>query len=522
MFGPWNAFAKLKRETFAADAQAVLEPWKEAAPPNWNTSVVRRFVDRPPASMVEVAQAYGELFAKARQDWQSLVASTAAAGGATPQRLPDGELEQLRDVLYAIDSPVAVPRQEALWEYLYDAPINNEITKRRNAINQHLAQTAPAPPAGPHPGRVAPGAPATNPGPRQSHPPRQAGAAPISGSAQSHGSQTLCDRQRAIGFARAVASRDNPLTARVIVNRIWAHHFGAGLVRTPSNFGLRGQPPSHPELLDHLANRLMDEGWSLKKLHRLIMLSSTYQQSSRDRADYRQRDPENRLLWKMNRRRLDFEAQRDAMLVAAGRLDRTIGGPSVDVANAETGRRSVYALIDRQALPGMLPTFDFASPDAHSPERYTTTVPSQALFLMNGALANRLARVLAAREDLTAILAPAERAAWMIQVAWSREATAEERTLAVEFIERDKGDIIEGQPGSWEGWRKHCFWRTSSCMSIDGRFTRCEVLARSGMGVAALALAPCLGVPRAARPRQHPRAIRWRSSRHTSRRGQNG
>ena len=152
----------------------------------------------------------------------------------------------------------------------------------------------------------------------------------------------------------------------------------------------------------------------------------------------------------MNRRRLDFEAQRDAMLVAAGRLDRTIGGPSVDVANPETRRRSVYALVDRQGLPGMLPTFDFASPDAHSPERYTTTVPSQALFLMNGALVNRLARAFAARDDLKQLAAPADRAARMIQVAWGRDATADEIKRSLEFVERDQADTIEGQLDAWE------------------------------------------------------------------------
>ena len=145
VFGAWNAFAGLKRDAFATEAQAVVERWGEAVG-SWNRLVMRRFVDRPPSSMVEVAKAYGELLGKARQDWQDVVASTAAAGAAVPERLSDGDLEQLRDVLYAIDSPVAVPRQEALWEYLYDAPINNEITKRRNAINQHLAQTALAPP----------------------------------------------------------------------------------------------------------------------------------------------------------------------------------------------------------------------------------------------------------------------------------------------------------------------------------------------------------------------------------------
>ena len=185
------------------------------------------------------------------------------------------------------------------------------------------------------------------------------------------------------------------MTARVIVNRVWAHHFGAGLVRTPSNFGLRGEAPTHPELLDFLAARFMDEGWSIKKLHRTIMLSSVYQQSSRDVPRYRELDPENRLLWKMKRRRLDFEALRDSLLAAAGRLNLAVGGPSEDLSDPSARRRTIYGRIDRQGLPGMLPTFDFASPDTHSPERYSTTVPRQALFLMNGPLAIEMARAFA-------------------------------------------------------------------------------------------------------------------------------
>src|SRR5262249_25604497 len=154
-----------------------------------------------------------------------------------------------------------------------------------------------------------------------------------------------------------IVSRDNPLTARVLVNRLWHHHFGAGLVRTPSDFGLRSDPPSHPELLDHLAVAFMDGGWLIKKMHRVIMLSRVYQQSSEfgirisewahktnspPASDLRiptSIDPDNRLLWKMNRQRLDFEATRDALLAVSGRLDRRVGGPSVkDIVSPKTNR----------------------------------------------------------------------------------------------------------------------------------------------------------------------------------------
>src|SRR5262249_3490925 len=159
-------------------------------------------------------------------------------------------------------------------------------------------------------------------------------------------------------------------TARVLVNRVWLHHFGAGLVRTPGDFGLRSDPPSHPELLDHLATAFMDDGWSIKKLHRRIMLSQVYQQKSDDRAECLAADPESGLLGKMTRRRWDFEAMRAALLAVGGKLDRRIGGPSVsNIPAPGSTRRTLYGHLDRLNLPGLYRTFDFPSPDATSAQR---------------------------------------------------------------------------------------------------------------------------------------------------------
>ena len=129
-----------------------------------------------------------------------------------------------------------------------------------------------------------------------------------------------------LDLANAIADRNNPVTARVIVNRVWQWHFGRGIVDSPSDFGTRGDLPTHPELLDYLATRFMDEGWSIKKLHKWIMLSSTYQQASADRPDAHAADPENKLVWRMNRQRLDFESLRDSILLVAGQLDQSVGG----------------------------------------------------------------------------------------------------------------------------------------------------------------------------------------------------
>lgn len=208
--------------------------------------------------------------------------------------------------------------------------------------------------------------------------------------------QVFQDGSGRLDLARAIASRDNPLTARVAVNRVWMHHFGSGLVRTPSDFGLRGEAPTHPELLDHLAISFMDSGWSMKKLHRAIVLSATYQQASSDNPEARKIDPENQWLWRMNRRRLDFESLRDSMLAVAGRLDLRIGGvPYWLTSEPSVPRRTVYGFVERGRIPGMLSYFDFPSPDQHAPTRFTTTVPQQALFLLNSAFVAEQSKTLA-------------------------------------------------------------------------------------------------------------------------------
>jgi hypothetical protein len=241
-------------------------------------------------------------------------------------------------------------------------------------------------------------------------------------------------------LARAIASKDNPLTARVLVNRVWMWHFGQGLVRTPSDFGLRGEPPTHPELLDWLAATFMENGWSIKKLHRLIMLSRVYRQQSQDTPSGKRLDVDNRLLWKMNRQRLDFEALRDSLLAVAGRLALRVGGPAVSLTDAPfSRRRAVYGFIDRQNLPGLLRTFDFASPDAHVPMRHTTTVPQQALFLMNSPFLIEQACALVARADVAGLSGTEQRIARLYRLLYGRPPEPEEMALGVRFLARPAG-----------------------------------------------------------------------------------
>ncbi|SRR5579883_1266667 len=258
-------------------------------------------------------------------------------------------------------------------------------------------------------------------------------------------------------LARAIADRDNPLTARVLVNRVWLHHFGAGLVRTPSDFGLRGDPPTHPELLDWLATTFMDNGWSIKQLHRLILLSNTYQQASGVDPRLLQMDPDNRLLARMNRRRLDFESMRDSLLCVAGRLDTAMGGRAVELTTTPfSTRRSVYGFIDRQNLPGLFRTFDFASPDTSTPQRFTTTVPQQALFLMNSPFVIEQARHFLQRPDLAEQTKDEAKINRMYQLAYGRAADADEITLGMRFLaEARKSDEAKKAALSLSAWEQY-------------------------------------------------------------------
>ena len=236
-------------------------------------------------------------------------------------------------------------------------------------------------------------------------------------------------------LAAAIVDRSNPLTARVIVNRVWGRFFGRPLAATPSNFGRLGEPPTHPLLLDDLAVRFMDAGWSLKWLQREIVLSSTYRQASEGSAESVEKDPANLLLARMNRRRLQIEAWRDTLLAVSGRLDPTVGGPSIDPQEPESRRRTVYARVSRLDLNPMLATFDFPDPNAHSAGRAATTTPLQKLFVMNSPFVVRQADALAAR-----ILAgpsaddPAAGVLQTYRLLLQRDPTPRERELGVGFL----------------------------------------------------------------------------------------
>lgn len=197
-------------------------------------------------------------------------------------------------------------------------------------------------------------------------------------------------------LAERIFSEAAPLAARVMVNRVWAWHFGKPLANTTSDFGTQGEKPTHPELLDDLAARFIANGWSLKWLHREIMLSAAYRQSSKPRADGEQADPTNKLLWRMNPRRLDIEAYRDSILQAAGTLDYSMFGPSADLDTPVNTRRTLYGRVGRGRLNAVLSLYDFADASQHSPGRDLTITPLQQLFVMNSPFLQLQASVLAA------------------------------------------------------------------------------------------------------------------------------
>ncbi|QDU92925.1 DUF1553 domain-containing protein [Lignipirellula cremea] len=255
----------------------------------------------------------------------------------------------------------------------------------------------------------------------------------------SHGSGRL-------ELADDIASPGNPLTARVIVNRVWQQHFGRGLVGTASNFGHLGERPSHPQLLDWLAVDFMEHGWSLKHLHRTIMLSAVYRASSENSDQNAEIDGDNRLLWRMSRRRLDVEAWRDALLAASGNLDRTLGGENAPLTG---NRRTVYARISRHNLDELLRLFDFPDANVTSAKRTVTTVPQQQLFVLNSDFIIKQAQSLAKRLQAEADTDEA-RIDRAFQLLYARLPEPDERQLGLDFLAASAVDAKEQKIDPWQ------------------------------------------------------------------------
>jgi mono/diheme cytochrome c family protein len=249
---------------------------------------------------------------------------------------------------------------------------------------------------------------------------------------------TFTDGSGRFELAKCIADKKNPLTARVAVNRVWMHHFGEGFVRTPDDLGVMSEKPTHPELLDYLSSWFMESGWSFKKLHKFIVLSRVYQESTHTRKEYEAIDPENRLLWRANIRRLDFESMRDSLLVFSGQLDRSLGGKPINLTDEPYSyRRSVYGYVDRGNLPELMAQFDFSDPDMPNSKRSSTVVPQQALFLMNSPMAVDIARKILARPEVAGAPYDLNRVMAIYRILFQRAATQQEVQMAINFVQKE-------------------------------------------------------------------------------------
>jgi hypothetical protein len=272
-------------------------------------------------------------------------------------------------------------------------------------------------------------------------------------------SKTEIDRSRRTALATWIASPENPLTARVIVNRIWQHHFGRGIVPMPSEFGTRAEPPTHPELLDWLAGEFVTRGWSIKQMHKLIMLSATYQQSSQASAEALARDPENKLLSHQNRLRLEGEVIRDSLLAISGQLNPKVGGPSVfppipaDITKTsknwttstnaqEHSRRSLYVFARRNLRFPFLEVFDAPDSNLSCAERGRSTTAPQSLTLLNSEEVMLAAKATAARVSKE-VKTPEQQIELAYRLALGRGPSEKERTLTQGFLKGSQAGMEE-------------------------------------------------------------------------------
>ena len=274
--------------------------------------------------------------------------------------------------------------------------------------------------------------------------------------------EAFTDGSGRLELARAIADKSNPLTARVMVNRIWSHLMGRGFVDTPGDFGTRCEAPIHLHLLDYLAYDFMRNDWSVKKLLRTIVLSSTYRQSSNNRTDVASVDPDNRLLWKMNRKRLQFESLRDSLLVAAGHYDQNMGGPADDL--WQSNRRSIYGYVNRYRIADGYLTFDFPNPSRTADKRLGTLVPQQSLFLMNSPYVETRVDQVVALSEFTKTNSDPERIQFLFRQILSRDPQPTEELACRQFLASRQGDSDPSRL-----WRQlaHGLFLSNEFMYID-------------------------------------------------------
>ena len=379
---PTLALLAIPDDQFALKAERQIKEWaKSPGQQSPEEKYLNRLLAQPPKTKIELANVIGQLFSETISAW-------IEAGSPPPQKgkfpLPNDGLAKL---VFAKNSPANFPLTE-LANYL-DPNAKTEIQN----LDKELVKLNNHPPNGLARAMVIQDKSKIKPTRVmiRGNPHRQGEVAPRRFvavlSPLENGEikrQPFKNKSGRLELANRIASPNNPLTARVFVNRVWMHHFSKPLVSTPSDFGIRCPPPVQSELLDFLALEFMNNNWSIKQLHKTIMTSDTYCQASKNRAPSVEVDPENRLLWKMNRRRLEFESLRDSMLAVSQQLDARMHGKPEKLFEANQSRRkTIYGEIDRQNLPGIYRVFDLPNPDQSAAKRTRTTVPQQSLFMIN-------------------------------------------------------------------------------------------------------------------------------------------
>ncbi|HET6423574.1 MAG TPA: DUF1553 domain-containing protein, partial [Planctomycetaceae bacterium] len=432
----WWRFAKLPEAQFPEQSKVVCEELL-AQPAGLHPLLIERLTAAPPTTRAELAQRFHDALKSVHEEWEQLPHRDDSEA-----TLPDSQRESLRQELYGPNAPANVPLVFG-WGFLSllpDRAAQGEFQRRLKEVEQWLI-TGPTAPA-----RAMALQESTPFSPRlflRGNPSRPGNEVPRGWLRTFDFGGEFHEGSGRREWAATLVSERNPLTARVIVNRVWQAHFGTGLVRTPADFGLRSDPPTHPELLDYLATEFIRHDWSLKWLHRFLLTSTTFQQSSTS-ATSSQQDPDNRWLARFARRRLELETWRDSILAAADGLDDRLGGPSVSLwVNHWQPRRSVYAYIDRQDLPNLFSVFDFPAPAATSAHRDTTTIAPQALYQLNGPLLLQAAERIWQRRELQQAADRSRRIDALCHCLYARAATPQEQTLFANFL-GDRDD-----PAKW-------------------------------------------------------------------------
>ena len=442
VFSPWLEMAELADPEAETEALVVAMTSESDATRQLNPALVSRLLETSPASATEMAKVYGELFSLVEKEWQSRPEGS--------ESLEDPNLEAIRLLMYAEDAPTSIPLGQAT--QLLEVRVQEKIRRLKRKVDQLPATHAGAPArAMALVDRKKTVEPVVflrgKPGSRGPKVPRQF-LSLIEGEIR----QPFKLGSGRLELAQSIASADNPLTSRVIVNRLWRYHYGKPLVDTPSDFGIRAPLPSHPELLDYLAARLTTDDWSIKRMHRLMMLSSTYQQASGPDEWHAAKDSENRFLWRMNRKRLELEPLRDTLLAVTGSLDSSFGGQPVEITEEPFApRRTIYGFIERQNLPGMFRTFDLASPDSSSSGRFETTVPQQALFMVNSPFVQDLARNLEQEILSQGLEGRDEQITSLFRSVLQRNPSRDEEQVALDFLESQADAASVG--GINEDWQ---------------------------------------------------------------------